>query len=304
MHLGPVAAPMHGDEVNTNSALVGRLVAEQFPQWAGLPIGPVRSAGTDHAIYRLGEDMSVRLPLRPSAASQVEKEQLWLPRLAPHLPCPISRPLGLGAPGQGYPFAWSVCAWLPGDNPKDGDPAGWTEDLARFVIALHAIDPAGGPPPGGHNFGRGVPLAQRDDYTRDAISKCQGLIDIEAATAAWAADLEATAWTEAPVWIHGDLCPGNLLVADGRVAAVIDFGGLAVGDPACDLIVAWNLLSGPAREAYRATLGVDDATWARGRGWALSVALLQLPYYQHTNPVLAANSRLTIAAVLADHGLG
>jgi aminoglycoside phosphotransferase (APT) family kinase protein len=296
---------MHADEVTTSIDLVARLVAEQFPRWADLPIRPVRSAGTDHAIYRLGEEMSVRLPLRPSATSQVEKEQLWLPRLAPHLPCPISRPLGLGAPGQDYPWAWSVCAWLPGDNPApDDDATGWAADLARFVLALHAIDPTGGPSPGRHNFGRGVPLAQRDDYTRDAIAKCQGLIETDAATAAWAADLAAPAWTKAPVWIHGDLCPGNLLVADGRLAAVIDFGGLAVGDPACDLIVAWNLLSGQAREAYRAALGMDDATWARGRGWALSVALVQLPYYQHTNPVLAANSRLTIAAVLADHGLG
>lgn len=296
---------MHDDEVSTSVDLVAQLLADQFPQWADLPITPVQSSGTDNAIYRLGLDMLVRLPLRPSAAGQVEKEQLWLPRLAPHLPCPISRPLGLGAPSQDYPWAWSVCAWLQGDNPTaDDDASGWSEDLARFVIALHATDPTGGPPPGRHNFGRGVPLARRDDYTRDAIAKCHGLIDTEAATTAWAADLAAPAWTEVPVWIHGDLCPGNLLVADGRLAAVIDFGGLALGDPACDLIVAWNLLSGPARETFRAALGVDDATWARGRGWALSVALLQLPYYLHTNPVLAANSRLTIAAVLADHALG
>ena len=300
-----MAGPMHDDEVSTSIELVSRLLADQFPQWADLPITPVRSAGTDHAIYRLGEEMSVRLPLRPSAAGQVEKEQFWLPRLGPLLPCPISHPLGLGAPGQGYPWNWSVYAWLPGDNPPaDDDMISLAEDLARFVTALHAIDPTGGPPPGRHNFGRGVPLAKRDAYTREAIAKSAGLIDIEAAAAAWEADLAAPAWSAPPVWVHGDLCPGNLLVADGRLAGVIDFGGLAVGDPACDLIVAWNMLSGPAREAYRAALGVDDATWARGRGWALSVALLQLPYYQYSNPVLAANSRQTIAAVLADHGLG
>lgn len=299
-----MAGPMHDDEVSTDIELVARLLAGQFPQWADLPICPVRSAGTDHAIYRLGEEMSVRLPLRPSAAGQVEKEQLWLPRLGPHLPCPISRPLGLGAPGQGYPWNWSVCAWLRGDNPRaDDDTVTLAEDLARFVTALHAIDPTGGPSPGRHNFGRGVPLAERDAFTHEAIAKSQGLIDIEAATTAWETDLAAPAWSDPSVWVHGDLCPGNLLVADGRLTAVIDFGGLAVGDSACDLIVAWNLLSGRAREAYRAALGVDDATWARGRGWALSVALLQLPYYQHTNPVLAANSRLTITAVLADHGL-
>jgi aminoglycoside phosphotransferase (APT) family kinase protein len=296
---------MHDDEVSTSNALVARLLADQFPPWADLPIRPVGSAGTDHAIYRLGEDMAVRLPLRPSSARQVEKEQIWLPRLAPHLPLAIPRPLGLGTPGRGYPFAWSVCAWLQGDNPGDGDDAGgWAEDLARFVVALHAIDATGGPPPGQHNFGRGVPLASRDAYTRDTIGRCRDLIDSDAAAQAWAADLAAPAWAGPPVWIHGDLCPGNLLAAEGRLSAVIDFGGLAVGDPACDLIVAWNLFNGPGREAYRAALGVDDATWARGRGWALSVALLQLPYYQHSNPVLAANARLTIAAVLADHGLG
>jgi aminoglycoside phosphotransferase (APT) family kinase protein len=300
-----MAGPMHDDEVSASIELVGQLLADQFPQWADLPIAPVRSAGTDHAIYRLGEGMSVRLPLRPSAAGQVDKEQLWLPRLAPHLPCPVSRPLGLGAPGHGYPWKWSVCAWLLGDNPTAGDDAtGWVADLARFVDALHAIDLTGGPPPGRHNFGRGVPLALRDAMTRQAIAESKDLIDTEAATAAWEADLAAPAWSAAPVWIHGDLCPGNLLVAEGRLAAVIDFGGLAVGDPACDLIVAWNLLTGPSRETYRAALGVDEASWARGRGWALSVALLQLPYYVHSNPVLAANSRLTIAAVLADHGLG
>lgn len=299
-----MAGPMHDDEVSTSIELVGRLLTDQFPQWAGLPIQPVRSAGTDHAIYRLGEEMAVRLPLRPSSAGQVEKEQLWLPRLGPHLPCPISRPLGLGAPGQGYPWNWSICAWLPGDGPApDADMVPLAEDLARFVAALQAIDPTDGPAPGRHNFGRGVPLAARDAFTREAIARSEGLTDTAAATKAWEADLAAPAWSAPPVWVHGDLCPGNLLVADGRLAAVIDFGGLAVGDPACDLIVAWNLLSGPAREAFRATLGVDEATWARGRGWALSVALLQLPYYQHSNPVLATNARRTVAAVLADRGL-
>jgi aminoglycoside phosphotransferase (APT) family kinase protein len=299
-----MAGPMHDDEVNASAELVGRLLADQFPQWADLPLRPVRSAGTDHAIYRLGEEMSVRLPLRPSAAGQVEKEQLWLPRLAPHLPCPISRPLGLGAPGHGYPWSWSVCAWLPGEVPAaDGDMVPLAQDLARFVSALHAIDPTDGPAPGRHNFGRGVPLATRDAATRAAIAGSDGLIDTDAATRAWEADLAAPTWSGPPVWIHGDLCPGNLLAADGRLAAVIDFGGLAVGDPACDLIVAWNLFIGPARDAYRTALGVDDAAWARGRGWALSVALPQLPYYQHSNPVLAANARLTIAAVLQDQGL-
>ncbi len=290
---------MHADETPTSEALVRLLLAEQHPQWADLPLRPVASAGTDHALYRLGEDMAVRLPLRPSAAGQAGKEQTWLPRLAPHLPVPISRPLAAGEPGAGYPWPWSVCAWIEGENPVVGGDA-LARDLAGFVLALQAIDATGAPTPGRHNFGRGVPLALRDGFTREAIARSEGLVDTEAVSAAWDAGLATPTWAGPPVWLHGDLCPGNLLVADGRLAAVIDFGGLAAGDPACDLIVGWNLLSPSARAAYRDALRVDDATWARGRAWALSVAIVQLPYYRETNPALAANARATIAAVLAD----
>lgn len=295
--------PMHADEVVISEAQVARLIADQFPQWAHLPIRRHASSGTDHAIFRLGDDLAVRMPRRPATAGQAEKEQVWLPRLAPHLPFPISRPLAAGLPGADYPWVWSVCAWIEGEvaQADNFDAPALAMDLAGFIRALRAIDAAGGPAPGRHNFGRGVALAHRDDFTRKALAECDGLIDVAAATAAWAADLAAPAWTEAPVWIHGDLCPGNLLVSQGRLAAVIDFGGLAVGDPAGDLIVAWNLLPPSARPTFREALAVDDATWARGRAWALSVAVVQLPYYLHTNPDLVANSRLVIDAVLADH---
>lgn len=295
---------MHADEVETDVSLVARLLAEQFSQWARLPIAAVESAGTDNALYRLGADRVVRLPRVRSAAAQVEKEQRWLPRLAPLLPLAIPVPLAVGNPGGGYPWHWSVYRWLEGEHATVENLADLREavtSLARFVDALHRIDPAGGPPPGTHNFFRGVPLALRDRYTRQAIAALQGTHDAHALTEAWEAALRIPAWHGSPVWIHGDLQPGNVLAVDGRLSAVIDFGGLGVGDPACDLIVAWNFLPAKVRSVFRAALEVDDATWARGRGWALSVSLVALPYYRITNPVLAETSRHTIAEVLADH---
>ncbi len=293
---------MHADEVHTDAALVGRLVAAQFPQWAGLPIAPVPSAGTDNALYRLGDDMAVRLPRIPGAVGQVEKEGRWLPALAPLLPLAIPVPLAQGSPSADYPWPWSVYRWLSGENAtieRIADPHHFATALARFIAALHRIDPTGGPP-----SSRGVPLATRNAPTRAAIAALRGMIDTDAATAAWEAALRAPAWHGPPTWSHGDLQSGNLLAVGGRLSAVIDFGCLGVGDPACDLQVAWNLLPAETRGVFRAALPVDDATWARGRGWALSVGLIALPYYQHTNPVLAGISRHAIAAVLADHERG
>jgi aminoglycoside phosphotransferase (APT) family kinase protein len=301
------AGKMHADEVNTDVSLVGRLLAAQFPYWADFPLEPVPSAGTDNAIYRLGGDMAVRLPRIHWAVGQVDKERQWLPRLAPHLPLAIPVPLARGVPAEGYPWHWSVYRWLEGETAtleRLADPRRAATELAQFVTALQRIDPAGGPPPGPHNSGRGVPLAARDSPTRAAIAALQGLIDAGAAIAAWESALQAPAWPGPPVWIHGDLQSGNLLAVQGRLTAVIDFGCLGVGDPACDLIVAWNLLSAGTRESFRAALSVDEATWARGRGWALSVGLIALPYYRSTNPVLAANARHTIDTVLADHKRG
>ena len=298
------ASRMHADEVGTDASLVGRLLAAQFPRWAGLPVEPVRSAGTDNATYRLGDDMAVRLPRIPGAVGQVEKEHRWLPRLAPLLPLAVPAPLAKGTPGEGYPWSWSVYRWLEGEDAALGciaDPIQAARELARFLAALRRVDTAGGPPPGPHNSLRGVPLAARDASTRAAISSLGDALDAGRATAAWEAALRAPAWRGPPVWVHGDLQPGNLLVVRGRLGAVIDFGCLGVGDPACDLMVAWNLLTAETREAFRAALRVDDATWARGRGWALSVGLIALPYYRNTNPTLAGISRRAIDEVLTDH---
>jgi len=298
------AGKMHADEVDTDVSLVGRLLAAQFPQWAELPIVPVPSAGTDNALYRLGADMAVRLPRIQRATGQVTKEQKWLPRLAPRLPLAIPVPLAQGTPAEGYPWHWSVYRWLEGENATIeciADLRQAATELAQFVAALQRIDPTGGPPPGAHNSSRGVPLATRDAQTRAAIASLHSMIDTDAATAAWEAALQTPAWHAPPVWIHGDLQSGNLLAIQGRLSAVIDFGCLGVGDPACDLIVAWNLFSAETRAVFRAALPIDDATWARGRGWALSVGLIALPYYQSTNPVLAGIARYAIAEALADH---
>ena len=297
------AGKMHVDEVDTDASLVSRLLAAQFPQWADLPIEPVPSAGTDNALFRLGDDMAVRLP-RIHWATGVDKEHEWLPKLAPFLPLAIPVPLAKGQPGEGYPWQWSVYRWLEGESAtieRIADPRQAATELAQFISALQRIDATGWPPPRPPNASRGVPLAMRDRYTRKAIAALRGMSDVDTATAAWEAALGAPAWHGPPVWVHGDLLPGNLLVKQGRLSAVIDFAGLGVGDPACDLMIAWGLFSGESRDMFRAALAVDDATWARGRGWALSQALIFIPYYLDTNPVGVGNARRTIDEVLADH---
>jgi aminoglycoside phosphotransferase (APT) family kinase protein len=301
---GMTAGKMHEGEADIDAPLVRRLLAAQFPQWADLPVERVVSAGTDNAIYRLGADMAVRLPRIESATGQVAKDERWLPRLAPHLPLAVPVLLGQGVPGQGYLWDWGIYRWLGGDEAtmeRLADPVAAAKDLAGFVRALQAIDIADGPARRTNASGRGVPLALRDAATREAIAAAGSEVDTHAVTAAWAESLAAPAWHGPPVWIHGDLAPGNLLVTEGRLSGVIDFACAGVGDPACDLLVAWNLFTGQSREAFRAEMQVDDATWLRGRGWALSVSLLQLPYYLHTNPVLVASSRHVISEVLADH---
>jgi aminoglycoside phosphotransferase (APT) family kinase protein len=287
---------MHADEVDIDEALVRRLVAEQFPAWADLPVEPVTSSGTDNAMFRLGDDLAVRLPRMGGAARNVTAERTWVPRLAPHLPVAVPEPVGVGTPTDEYRYPWTVCRWLPGVNPEvhDTKPE-LAADLAAFVTALRKVDPADAPA-----SGRGMPLATRDEPTRAAIAASEGLVDTAAVTAVWDDALRVPPWTGPPTWAHADLSPGNLLVRDGRLAAVIDWGGAGVGDPTVDLVIAWNLLPAADRPAFRAALGVDDDTWRRGQGWALSIAMIQLPYYQHTNLPLAANSRHVIAQVLAD----
>ena len=292
---------MHVGELDIDAQLVGELIGEQFPEWAELALEPVPSSGTDNALFRLGDELCVRLPRVEWTTGQVEKDLRWLPELAPHLPLAIPVPLARGAPSPVYPWSWGVYRWLEGEsaNAADFDMSGVAGDLARFLGALHAIDPDG-LPEGRSDSSRGVPLARRDASTRAAIAQLEGEIDVAAATAVWEDAVRTPPWDGPPVCIHGDLLPGNLLVAEGRLSAVIDFACLCAGDPACDLMAAWTVLSADVRGAFRAPLRADDAAWSRGRGWALSFGLIALPYYRDTNPGLAGDARRAIAAVLAD----
>lgn len=294
---------MHSDEIDIAPDLVGRLLASQFPQWAGLSVLPVASSGTDNALFRVGSDLVARLPRIHWAVEDVDKEHEWLPRLAPRLPLAIPTPLVRGTPTEEYPWSWSIYRWLDGENGIIHEVADLNQaavDLAHFIVALQQIDPQNGPRPAPYSSGRGVPLVNRDAETRKAITEARELLDAGAVIAAWDAAVRTPEWDGSPTWFHGDLQAGNMLFVDGRLSAIIDFGCLGVGDPACDLMPAWSFFTGESRNAFRRSLDVDDATWARGRGWALSVALIALPYYLHSNPAIVRASRRTIAEVLAD----
>ncbi|MFI1092270.1 aminoglycoside phosphotransferase family protein [Streptomyces sp. NPDC020917] len=291
---------MHPGMHPIDDGLVRRLVAGQFPRWAGLAVERWPSGGTVNAMYRLGDDMVVRLPLLEGGAEDVLAERTWLPLLAPRLPTAIPEVLGAGEPAEGYPWRWSVYRWLAGANPEAGaleEPVLLARDLAGFVAAMRSVTLPGAP--GAY---RGGPVASLDAATRAAIEELRGTpaegVDCDAAAAVWDEALRAPGWDGSPVWLHSDLTPGNLLVEDGRLASVIDFGCTGTGDPACDLFPAWNLLPADAREVFREALGVDDATWVRGRGRTLSQALVALPYYRTTNPAMATNARHVIRAVL------
>jgi aminoglycoside phosphotransferase (APT) family kinase protein len=294
------ASKMHADEIETDAALVRRLLAGQFPQWADLAIDPVVSYGTDHDIYRLGDHLAARLPRMRWATKQAAKEAEWLPKLAPHLPLAVPVQQATGHPAEGYPFEWSVYEWLPGENANgtidDLDQA--AVELAAFVNALRHVDTTGAHPrPLG---GRGAPLSELDEQVRRSIEQLGDRVDANAALHSWEESLNAQAWDGEEVWVHGDLLPGNLLVVDGRLSAVIDFGGLNVGDPACDLQPAWNVFAGDSRTRYRAELQVDNASWLRGRGWALYQAVSALPYYWQTNPGMIRQASHALSQVLAD----
>jgi aminoglycoside phosphotransferase (APT) family kinase protein len=249
--------------------------------------------------------MTVRLPSAEGYVLQVEKEQRWLPVLAPHLPLPIPVPLAKGAPGEGYPCPWSIYRWLDGEIATIGridDLRRFATALADFLAALQQTDATDGPPAGQHSFFRGAPLDVYDPETRTAIAALDGRIDTDTATAVWDAALEST-WQRPPVWFLGDVAVGNLLVKDGQLSAVIDFGCSGVGDPACDLVIAWTFLSGESRRAFRSAMQLDDATWARARGWALWKALITVAGQPAAPSIQGTQSRRVIEEVLADHNL-
>jgi len=289
---------MHDGEIDIDAELVGRLVAAQFPQLTGLPINEVQPTGTVNAIYRLGDHLAARLPRVQRWARDLDKEWHWLPKLAPHLSLRVPEPVGKGHPSSSYPFSWAIYGWIDGQPYADelvDDEQQAARDLARFVVELRRIDPVVGAPRGGRK-----PLRELDAVTRTAIESARHVIDSDAATAAWERALQAPAWEGTPVWIHTDLLRSNVLVRDGRLCAVIDFGGAGVGDPAADVIAAWSVFSHTGRGIFRGALAVDDGTWNRARGFALHQAALIIPYYGQTNPGFVAPAKRTVEEILAD----
>ncbi len=297
----PVA---HENEMTAtiDAALARQLVGAQFPRWADLPVSQLTADGWDNRSFRLGQEMVVRLPSAAAYASQVDKEQYWLPRLAPFLPLEIPLPIALGNPGSGYPWRWSIYRWVDGETIKPGS-ASTSSSLARaiaeFLVSLQKIDPATGPLPGPHNFFRGGPLITYDAEARAAIRLANQRIDAPAAMSAWLS-ATSTTWENPPLWIHGDIAAGNLLTRRGNLSAVIDFGNLGVGDPACDLAIAWTLFEGDARKAFRASLPLDRGTWARARGWALWKALIIAARLSTTNAIEFADPWRIIAQILSE----
>jgi aminoglycoside phosphotransferase (APT) family kinase protein len=282
--------------------LVRQLIALQFPQWIDLDLTPVVPGGWDNRTFRLGDDKLVRLPSAMAYVGQVEKEQMWLPKIATHLSLPIPKPIAKGTSTNFYPWPWSIYRWLAGEPASEalvGDKVRFASSLANFLKELHRVDASGGPQPGPHNFFRGGPLEIYDDETRSALETLSGSIDTGSALAVWTAALDCP-WGAAPVWVHGDIACGNLLVDEGKLCAVIDFGCAAVGDPACDLAIAWTFFDEESRRTYRTELSLDKGAWARGRGWALWKALITLakldPDVRQKDP-----SFHTFCQVLADH---
>ncbi|MDH0613842.1 MULTISPECIES: aminoglycoside phosphotransferase family protein [unclassified Agrobacterium] len=292
------------DRIVVSTEQVRALIASQFPQWAHLNVRPVELSGWDNRSFRLGDGMLVRMPSASRYVAQVEKEHRWLPLLAPFLPCSIPEPLALGQPGEAYPFSWSIYRWLEGEplarHPGSVDLSAIAIDVASFLKTLHGIDASEGPPAGAHNFHRGGSLAVYDGEARASAARLTDEVDQALAMEIWQLALSSH-WREQGVWVHGDIAEGNLLVKDGRLSAVIDFGSSGVGDPSSDLILAWNVLDAESRAVFRRVLDLDEATWQRGRGWALWKALIVLDAERGRNDKMAEWSRRTIREVFADH---
>lgn len=284
-------------------SMAQRLIATQFPQWQHLTVKAVKQSGWDNRTFHLGHDMVIRMPSAAEYAGQVEKEHTWLPVLASKLPLPITVPLVLGNPAEDYPWHWSINRWLKGESAATApvtDLPAFASDLAKFLAALERIDATGGPLAGAHSFHRGGHLDVYDSETREAIEALKGTVDVHTARQIWETAL-STVWQGSPVWIHGDVSVGNLLVNKGKLSAVIDFGQLAVGDPACDLAIAWTFFKGKSRDVFRETIQLDADTWERGRAWTLWKALISLAALVNSRPVEARQWKNIIDEVITDH---
>ena len=290
---------MPAAEIAVDEALVRALLQAQHPDLARWPLRRLAN-GWDNVLFRLGDELVVRLPRRELAVPLVAHEQRWLPELAPRLPLPVPVPVRVGRPGAGYPWPWSVCAWMPGESAlvaPPTDPGATADTLGRFLAALHVPAPADAP----HNPFRGIPLADRQVRTLDALERLGDAVDGPRLRALWHELAATPVWSGPPVWVHGDTHPGNLVVHEGRLSAVVDFGDLCSGDPASDLAVAWMLLPHEHHDAFRAAAGAggDDDLWTRARAWALALGLVLRADSADNPPYLALGTR-TLAAVLTD----
>lgn len=292
---------MHVGEIAITRALVRELVSEQFPEWAGLPVERVASPGTDNAVFRLDGKYSLRFPRIAGAADQVLLEDVWLPRLAPNLPCEVPVPLAVGEPGRSYPWRWSVHEWIDGasiiDEPSTSAASMLRlgEDLASFVCALQAASAPDAP-----QSGRGTPLRDRYKDVETIFPSLGELVDLAQLETAWRRAMRAPDWHRAPVLVHGDLLPGNVLMREDRLAAIIDFAAFGLGDPACDYMMAWATLDANGRQRFRQRSGVDDATWERARGHAIGQAAQFIPYYRESNSQGVERALRSLRAAVAD----
>ncbi|MGH3387089.1 MAG: aminoglycoside phosphotransferase family protein [Nocardioidaceae bacterium] len=294
---------LHDDEVDIDASLARRLLLAQLPEYGTLPLRRVASGGTENAVFRLGDNLALRMPMRPDAVGSLLNEVRWLSAVADHLSLEVPEVVSTGEPDEGYPFPWAVVRWLEGEDALTGqiDSIRHTSlALGRFVAELQGIDMTDAPPPGADGFFRGLPLLERDTTFRASLAQCEGLIDVARVAEVWEDALAAGDWDGPPVWLHADLIPGNLLLRDGRLVGVLDFGTMATGDPAYDVTPAWHLLDRDSRPAFREIVGADDATWRRARGLVVSGGVIALPYYLHSNPSMVQTARRGISAVLAD----
>lgn len=294
---------MHDKQPLINELLVQNLIDTQFPEWKNLPIIPVTPGGWDNKTFRLGKNMLVRMPSNKKYEYSVQKEQIWLPKLAPHLPLLIPEPLAFGKPGSGYPYEWSIYRWIEGETVEESSISSYRSfaiSLAQFLIALQNINCTNGPVPGAQNFYRGGSLNVYDSEIRRAITIVKDKIDSKTAMEIWETAL-ATSWNKLPVWVHGDISIGNLLLKKGHLIAVIDFGGLAIGDPSCDLAITWTFFTEEIRETFRKMFLFDADTWARGRAWTLWKALLIASGLSQTNSIEGRKCWQIINEVLEDH---
>lgn len=288
-----------------NEALVQKLVTDQFPQWQDLPVKSVESQGWDNRTFRLGNDMSVRLPSDEEYVRQVQKEQTWLPLIAPHLPFSIPKPIAMGQPSEDYPWVWSVYQWIDGISANitvvnDAHLEIIAQQLGNFLNDFHQYDAAGAPAPGLHNWWRAAHVSVYDSETRELINKLRNVIDADRAGFLWEKAISSK-WNKDPVWVHGDVASGNILLKNNKICAIIDFGCMGIGDPACDLTIAWTFFKNKSREIFKHVLSLDPDTWIRARGWALWKALYELSVLKDMLSAKAIEQKRIIDDVLNEH---